>query len=221
MRLRFFAEEGARVCVWGDEEDPDQTQHRLPLPPDLAADMDAWITEFNLRTQRHDPGVWTAQLREDHDRRGYELSRRLQQALGAEYEVVYGFATSAVRDAAHAPGSPSLTAAHPARLAELVRAVAVLALPAAEQLGWAESRGGPISPDPLVLDLHETSGQALAFGDAGWISRRAAEKIGALAQAVEALSGPNGAEAWSATGLRVAREWEEVRELARSVLADL
>lgn len=221
MKLRFFAEEGARVCVWGEEEDADQTQHRLPIPPDLVAEMDAWITEFNERTQQHQPGPWTAQLREAHDRRGYELSRRLQEALGTDYEVEYRFATSAVRRSVHVNGAPSVPNPQPARLVELLRAVAVLALPAAEQLGWAAARGGRTSPDPLVLDLYETADQVSSFRDAGWISARAAERIDALEHAVENLSGPGNAEVWSATALREAPEWDRIRDLARGVLADL
>lgn len=221
MKLRFYAEEGARVCVWGEEEDADQTQHRLPIPPDLAAALDAWITEFNKRTQEHDPGPWTAQLREDHDRRGYELSRRLQETLGAAYEVEYRFTTSTVRHSVDVTGAPSAPFPQPARLVELLRAVAVLALPAVEQLDWAAARGGPMSPDPLVLDLYETADGASSFRDAGWISARAADRIEVLKHAVEELSGPGNANAWSATALREAPEWDRIRDLARGVLAVL
>lgn len=221
MKLRFFAEEGARVCVWGEEEEADQTQHQLPIPPGLAAEMEAWITEFNKRTQEHDPGPWTAQLREDHDRRGYELSRRLQEALGAEYEVEYGFTTSAVRHGVHLTAAPSVPTPQPARLVELLRAVAVLALPAADQLVWAAARGGPMSPDPLVLDLYETVDQVPSFRDAGWISSRAADRIVELEHAVENLGDPGNTEVWSTTALREAAEWDRIRDLARSILADL
>jgi len=97
VRLRFFAEEGADVCVWGDDEDADEVQHRLPIPAELERRMTAWIDEFNQRTQERRPAPWTPQLAVEHDLRGLALSRELQQALGPEYRVVYTFTTTEAR----------------------------------------------------------------------------------------------------------------------------
>lgn len=97
MRLRFFAEEGVDFCLWADDEDPGALERQLPIPEDLGARMHAWIAEFNKRTQEGVPGPWTHELNEEFDRRGYLLSRELQDVLGPEYRVVYLFETSAVR----------------------------------------------------------------------------------------------------------------------------
>ena len=215
MILRFFAEEGVNVCVWGDEEDADETQYRLPIPADLSADMDAWILEYNQRVQENKPEPCTAQWAEDHDRRGYQLSRRLQNALGAEHDVHYRFGTSVVRAELASTDGPASTVPQPARLSEVVRAVAVLALPGGDQLAWATARGGPMSPDALAIDLFDMVDQIPAFHHAGWIGSLAAERIVALARAVEDISRPERASLWTATALREASEWENVRELAR------
>lgn len=80
IRLRFFAEEGVDFCVWADDEDPGQLERELPIPDDLRARMREWITEYNRRTQEGVPGPWTVELSEEFDRRGYRLSRELQEA---------------------------------------------------------------------------------------------------------------------------------------------
>lgn len=218
MRLRFFAEEGVDVCVWGDEEDADETQRTLPIPPELAQRMTAWIVEFNERTQERRPGPWTSELAVDHDLRGLALSRELQEALGPAYEVVYSFTTTEGRTRAGAERQNLVPRApHGARLAELLRTAAVLALPADQQLAWARARGGPESPDALVIDLYETRDDITSFEAAGWLSRRAATRLSELADMVEKL-GADDPAAWSPSGLASAQGWERVREHAREVL---
>ncbi|MGC1207944.1 MAG: hypothetical protein WA880_08330, partial [Ornithinimicrobium sp.] len=59
------------------------------------------------------------------------------------------------------------TVPQPARLSEVVRAVAVLALPGGDQLAWATARGGPMSPDALAIDLFDMVDQIPAFHHAG------------------------------------------------------
>lgn len=223
VRLRFFAEEGVDFCLWADEEDPGSIERQLPIPEGLRARMRAWITEFNRRTQEGLPGPWTAELSEDFDRRGYLLSRELQGVLGLEYHVDYLFETSAVRAWAKAveTSQPPAQAPHPRRLAELLRAVAVLALPAEAQRDWLAGRGGPLSGDGLAIDIYESAPQADQFLAAGWISRRASEQVTELDRALNEMSGPDNADLWSAEALDAAPEWERLRRLARSVLGEL
>lgn len=223
--MRFFAEEGADHCLWGDEDDPGQLEGQLPIPEELRARMRAWVTEFNTRTQQGRPGPWTQDAREEFDRRGYELSRELQRVLGDRYEVVYRFQTAAIRQSAESPDGRQPVdhlAEKPKvrRLSEVLRAVAVLALPAEVQRDWLAARGDPVSADGLVLDIYETAPQATLLADAGWISHRAAEHLLELLEVLNQMSGPGHQHLWK-SGALDAPQWDPVRRLALAVLIEL
>lgn len=227
VRLRFFAEEGAESCLWPDGEDGGVLEGRLTIPDDLRDRMSRWITEFNKRTQENVPGPRTAEAHEDFDRRGYELSRELQQVLGPEYEVTYRFRNAAVRRWADTVGAhePETPPARPTpkvrRLTELLRAVAVLALPPESQRDWLASRGAPLSGDGLVIDLYETGPLAEQFRAAGWMGPRASAQVEKLYCLLQEMSGPDNAHLWTPAALDDAVEWERVRRAARGVVAEL
>lgn len=223
VTLRFFAEEGVDFCLWGNGENGDEIEKTLPLPEELRQRMRAWIGEYNQRTQEGVGGPWTQAAREDFDRRGYLLSLEVQEALGPAYKVRYLFSTKAVKGEADAGAAPkgSEAAPTPRQLGEMIRAVAVLALPGDAQRDWLASRGGPMSGDALTIDIFEAAPAVQTFHAAGWITKRGLEQVTELHRTLTAMSGPANRALWAPIQLDDAPEWDRVRRLARSVLAEL
>lgn len=106
----------------------------------------------------------------------------------------------------------------PRSLANLVRAVAVLALPAADQVTWVESLGvGPVV-DELALELGDGALLAPQFVEAGWLGTDVLEPLRALDALLADMSGPANAPLWDVSALGSSPRWAEVREQAKQVL---
>jgi hypothetical protein len=79
------------IGLWGEEDD---LEDDLPMPDDLRQRIKAWIDEYTATIS--DPVVrrrWTMADEVEHDVRGYEMSRELQQVLGPSVRIVYKFHT--------------------------------------------------------------------------------------------------------------------------------
>ena len=63
----------------------------LSIPPDLRDRVRAWVDEYTAFVEG------TALDAADHDRRGYALSRELQEALGPDFRILYHFETKALQ----------------------------------------------------------------------------------------------------------------------------
>lgn len=108
-------------------------------------------------------------------------------------------------------------------LARLVRSVAILALPADDQVAWLRSLG---LGEPGLADE-----VALEFGDAhlltdrllleGHITAAAANALNDLDRQLTLMSGPERARFWSIDALRSLEEWHQVRGLARAALFEM
>jgi hypothetical protein len=97
-----MSEEGADFALWGDETEAVEDQ--LDIPEDLGSRMKAWAKEDSDRRSGMAP-AWTTEERQDHDRRGYQMSQQLQAVLGETYFVTYIFNTEVVRREVKGPGS--------------------------------------------------------------------------------------------------------------------
>lgn len=235
--IRFFAEEGADRCLWGEDEDPGRLESELPIPAPLRTRMHVWIREYDARVLERDPGPFTPEMLEAFDRRGYQMSRELQERLDEghhSYRVLYFFLTAAVRewasaedtgveDGADGGSAQGLGVDEPCgrRLGELLRAVAVLALPAERQVEWLAARGGPVSGEGLVVDVYETGRQMPLFARARWVTDRASEQVLELVRVLTDMSRPGQAHLWTRAALFDEPRWEEVRRLAAAVLAQV
>ena len=106
----------------------------------------------------------------------------------------------------------------PRSLANLVRAVAVLALPAEDQAAWVDSLGvGPVV-DELALELGDGALLAQQFVDAGWLGADVLSPLRALDALLKDMSGPDNASLWETSALDSLPQWAEVRERAKEVL---
>jgi hypothetical protein len=107
---------------------------------------------------------------------------------------------------------------NPSFVARLIRAVAVLALPAAGQMDYLRSVGLPEGVDELALELHDGALLVPQFLAQGWLPQAAAEAIADLDRYLGAMSGSDRASEWTTLALQDAKQWENVRQLARQVL---
>jgi hypothetical protein len=101
-------------------------------------------------------------------------------------------------------------------LAELLRSVGRLALPAADQVEYLRRLGTWPLVDELALELDETLGAVSDFVAAGWITASEHEILKALDGLLEAMSGDDHADQWTPEALETSVEWQKVRALARS-----
>jgi hypothetical protein len=106
----------------------------------------------------------------------------------------------------------------PRSLANLVRAVAVLALPASDQVSWIESLGVGLVVDELALELGDGALLARQFVDAGWLSLDVLPPLQALNALLEDMSGPENAPLWNVSSLDFSPRWAEARAQANEVL---
>jgi hypothetical protein len=111
-----------------------------------------------------------------------------------------------------------MSAPNPSFIACLIRAVAVLALPAANQTDYLRSIGLPEGVDELALELHDGALLVPQFLARGWLPPAAAEAIADLDRYLGAMSGSERASEWTASALQDGKQWENVRQLARQVL---
>ena len=84
----------------------------------------------------------------------------------------------------------------PRALANFVRAVAILALPAPDQVAWVESLGvGPVV-DELALELGDGALLAAQFVEAGWLGAEVLQPLQILEALLDSMSGPENAPLW-------------------------
>jgi|JI8StandDraft_1071087.scaffolds.fasta_scaffold57863_5 fermentation-respiration switch protein FrsA (DUF1100 family) len=106
----------------------------------------------------------------------------------------------------------------PRSLANLLRSVAILALPASDQTAWVESLGvGPVV-DELALELGDGARLADQFVAKGWLGSEALPPLQALDALLEDMSGPNNAHVWDVSALKSSPRWAEARVKAQEVL---
>lgn len=107
----------------------------------------------------------------------------------------------------------------PRSLANLMRAVAVLALPAADQIAWLDSLGiGWTNVDELALELGEGFLLLPQIVERSWLPIEVVEPLRALDSLLASISGPANSDLWETTALETAPAWAEARELAKAAL---
>ncbi|MFI6425150.1 hypothetical protein [Promicromonospora sp. NPDC050880] len=116
-----------------------------------------------------------------------------------------------------------MTEISPAELAKLVRAVAVLALPADGQIAWLSSlgMGEPGFADELAMELEDGALLAGQFVRAGWIEPEVGSAVAALDSFLAVKSRADTKDFWSLNSLRHDREWDRIRSMAADVLRAL
>lgn len=106
----------------------------------------------------------------------------------------------------------------PRSLANLVRSVAILALPAGDQTAWVDSLGvGPVV-DELALELGDGALLAKQFVEAGWLGAEVLQPLRVLDALLDDMSGPENASLWDVSSLESSPRWAEARERAKEVL---
>jgi hypothetical protein len=87
MRIRMFVDDVSGIGLWDEDISTDDLEEYLPISQHLRERIRAWVDEY---TASISPGPsWSGQQDVEHDLRGYELSRELQQALGPDYRIQY------------------------------------------------------------------------------------------------------------------------------------
>jgi hypothetical protein len=109
-------------------------------------------------------------------------------------------------------------------LVRFMRSIAVLALPAGQQLRWLESLGAPgaaAGTDELALDFDDGFRMLPQFVEQGWIRPAAANKMRELDDLLARMSGSENSDLWRVSALGSTEAWATVRECARSTLLAL
>jgi len=106
----------------------------------------------------------------------------------------------------------------PRFLANLVRSVAVLALPGGDQTTWLESLGVGPAVDELALELGDGVLLAQQFVEAGWLGVEVLPPLMALDALLTDMSGPENAPLWDVSSLESSPRWVDARERAKEVL---
>lgn len=116
-----------------------------------------------------------------------------------------------------------MTQVSAAELARLVRAVAILALPAEGQIAWLSSlgMGEPGFSDELALELENGVLLVDQYVRAGWLRPEARSALSELDSFLTAKSTPGSEGFWSLDSLRSDGEWGRVRAMAFEVLKAL
>lgn len=90
-RIRLMVDDVSGIALWDDEVSTDRLEDQLPLPDDLRRRVRSWVDEYTRSIERRES--WTTDEYVAFDRRGYQLSIELQDALGPEYRIQYIFET--------------------------------------------------------------------------------------------------------------------------------
>jgi hypothetical protein len=104
VEIRMMTDDTSGVALWPDLhwdypgskvqylfESDDEVENLLTISPALRERIRAWVDEY---TESISPG---APLDPHHDRRGYVLSRELQDELGPDFKVTYHLETEELR----------------------------------------------------------------------------------------------------------------------------
>jgi hypothetical protein len=91
-----MTEVGCDFVLWDDDnEHLGELEHLLPVPEDLRRRILRHAEQWYLADGGQPDPDWPGG--EEFDRRGYLLSRELQEALGPDYRVSYSFSTAAAK----------------------------------------------------------------------------------------------------------------------------
>ena len=100
-----------------------------------------------------------------------------------------------------------------------MRAVAIAALPAAEQEEWLNSLGlGWPNIDEIAMETDEGALLAPQFVEEGWFPVQALGPLMDLDSLLAGMSGEENGDLWTVEALRTAPEWAECRQQALRVL---
>ena len=106
-------------------------------------------------------------------------------------------------------------------LVGFLRALAVLALPAPDQLAWLRSLGLPGEPavlDELAMEFDDGYRLVPSFIKNGWLPESILDPLSELDRLLSGMSGTGNERVWLVDSLDSTQEWEEVRFGARKVL---
>ncbi len=103
-------------------------------------------------------------------------------------------------------------------LANLIRAVAILALPAEDQVTWVKALGVGPAVDELALELGDGALLAPQFVESGWLGAEVLPPLHALDSLLSGMSGEKNAPLWDIGSLSSSPRWAEVRQQAKVVL---
>lgn len=110
----------------------------------------------------------------------------------------------------------------PRSLANLMRAVAVLALPASDQIAWLEGLGiGESNANELAIELGDGFLLVGQFVERRWLPVEVVDPLRALDSLLHSMSGPANSDLWETAALETAPAWGDARRLAKSVLLTL
>jgi hypothetical protein len=102
--------------------------------------------------------------------------------------------------------------------------LAVLALPAKQQVAWLDSLGMPGKPalaDELALEFDDGYRLVQQFVVRGWIPEGALAGLRQVDALLAEMSSPEQATVWEVAALESSDRWEEIRTRARSALFSL
>jgi hypothetical protein len=100
----------------------------------------------------------------------------------------------------------------------LVRAVARLALPAADQATYLARIGVGDLADELALDFDDHVRLVTTFMDHGWLTQTEVASLQTLDRLLDDISGRANAHLWRGDALATRPEWERIRDQARTFL---
>jgi hypothetical protein len=102
-----------------------------------------------------------------------------------------------------------------------MRAVAVLALPATDQVEWLGTLapGSPVGCDELALEFDDGWRLLPQFISNGWLNEAVGEAAQQIDQLLSETSKSANALEWTTASLASSARWASVRQLARSLLA--
>lgn len=109
-------------------------------------------------------------------------------------------------------------------LVAFLRAMAILALNAPDQVTWLNSLGLPGTAalaDELALEFDDGYLLVPSFIEGGWLSSGVQEFLAPIEAALTSMSESGDGDVWTIEALKTDHRWEEVRVLARAALIHL
>ncbi|HEX5114202.1 MAG TPA: hypothetical protein VFW65_03285 [Pseudonocardiaceae bacterium] len=101
---------------------------------------------------------------------------------------------------------------------KLMRAVAMLAMPAPIQADYLNRIGTPDVADELALELDDTLQLADKLRDHGYLTDTEYTMLHALNRKLDSMSGHNHEPLWRTSALAEQSEWQQVRAMAQEFL---
>lgn len=114
-----------------------------------------------------------------------------------------------------------MTATFATNLVQFIRSIAVLALPAEDQVQWLNSLGLP-GKAAIVDEMAQEFGNGFLllpqFVEQGWIPNATVKMLNELDSLLADMSGPEHENLWDISALEHAEEWAKVRRQATRIL---